>query len=326
MQQENSVKVETGEDAINGLIDELDEKLGVIIVNFSQVVFVWICKNIAQSVKQLHLFFFHEFVLFLELVDLFLWACYFDLFIKQSLSHSVIFLFWYCCCCSTAGVTGCKWLWVLCDELTDLLNISSAKTLSYAKLFSSFNLIGSIVKWQLPHYTITEFNVKYMIILASWEHRITSPLFSGWHHSHSCTSALTCRRINYLTDELPLFFSSLPHISARNSVFFEHLDSITFTFILVRILDVWSICKLILLSGGSFCKQLLLILIHFWFKCFKLRIACEHPYLVILATNYEVTPGILRECKYSLWNHNGLFALACWSIPYLYLAVITTRC
>lgn len=108
----------------------------------------------------------------------------------------------------------------------NLLNISFIKRFSNNKFVSSFLRISSIIKGKLSHYSITQLNIKNMIILSSLKKSITFIMFY-------ISLSLTATRIYYISNFFPFLISTFPHISFCILLIFKNFDfSFLFTFYL----------------------------------------------------------------------------------------------
>lgn len=80
----------------------------------------------------------------------------------------------------------------------------------------------SIVEWKFPHHSITEFNIKNVVIFASCEELVTWIVLCLLDCAH--IRAHIGVLVNYFTDFFPLLLRYLPHVGFGHSVIFKNFN------------------------------------------------------------------------------------------------------
>lgn len=107
-----------------------------------------------------------------------------------------------------------------------MVNIRSAQIFSSTEHVCDFEVVRSVVDWQLAENSVSKIDINDFVVLSSWEKLVTWVLDGGTHTCGGTLSGLlgSLSRVLDLTNLVPLVLSVTPHVRERNTIFFKDLD------------------------------------------------------------------------------------------------------
>ena len=87
---------------------------------------------------------------------------------------------------------------------------------------SDFEIVRSIVTWELSVDAITKIHINDLVVLSCREQIVTRVVLCRLAHRVTGL-ALSSRLLNF-TDLIPLVFCVAPHVGKSDLIFFKHLD------------------------------------------------------------------------------------------------------
>lgn len=212
---------------------------------------------------------------------------------------------------------------MLVYKVSDLLDVCSAKTFSYAEFFSRQHWIAAVVEGQLPHDVVSEFDIKDVVVFSSLKHLVSLVVLRLLNDAHVSTAAFRIW-IDHFSNVLPLVFSRFPHKCLRDAILLEDLN-IAFLLALQGCLLAHIRCVFELLHVGVGCLsfKLSLELLKFLALVGSSRVSGECSDLVVFRSYDQVAKAVLSQTPNCSRKQNGLLATTILT-PNLSSAVISS--
>lgn len=211
---------------------------------------------------------------------------------------------------------------VFIQKVNNLIHLCFRYALTSTKLLGFNQMHTSIIKRQLSHDTITEFNIKDVIIFTSCEELITWIIFCLLDCTH--VWAHVSILINNFADFLPFLLRYLPHVCFCHSLIFKDFDftlriTIEFSFHLR-----FKIRKVLQIRTALWLRSTFAIRIIFFILAASVLsrgVSCESFERLVFTADNDVAHLVVCERPDCPRHLDSLFTFP--SIPYFNCAIIS---